>query len=820
MLDGMDGPAPSHSQNFTIPFDRLSAADFQRVGGKNASLGELTCALRNAGIAVPSGFAVTTEAYRIFLRDARLDETIDGCLARLARKETTPDAAASAIREAIVTADMPVAISREIVAGYRALGGGDVAVRSSATVEDMPDASFAGQLETFLNVTGEDAVVAACKRCYASLFTARVMAYREAHGLDHAAAALSVGIQRMVRSDLGCAGVMFTLDTETGFRDVVRIDGAWGLGESVVQGAVEPDEFMVFKPLLDVGECRPIIDKRLGAKHRKVIYRKSGPGTTREVPTPKAERAAFVLADDEILQLARWAVTIESHYGRPMDIEWAKDGDSGALFVVQARPETVRSREEGALYRHYRIVRPPRSVLTTGHAIGDAIAVGKVCRLDSPDQADRFTDGAVLVTAMTDPDWVPVMRRAAAIVTDHGGRTSHAAIVSRELGLPAVTGAGNATRVLEDGVMVTVSCAEGDRGNVYRGKARYVVDSVRLDSIPRTRTKVMLNVGDPAGAFRWWRLPSDGIGLARLEFIVSSLIKCHPQALVQYDCLEDAALRRRIDEIAAGYEDKCRFFIETLGHGIARIAAAAYPKPVIVRMTDFKSNEYADLIGGKAFEPVEENPMIGWRGASRYYHPDYTAVFGLECAAIRFVRNVIGLDNVAVMIPFCRTPEEADWVLELMADHGLASNCGGLEVYMMCEVPSNVILAEQFAARFDGFSIGSNDLTQLLLGIDRDSDRLADLFDERNEAVLTAIADVTRRAHACGRKVGLCGQAPSDHPDFARRLVEIGLDSVSVTPDSFVRVKREIAGIEAEFGPAPAEPRAASSLPPPANAAE
>jgi pyruvate,water dikinase len=795
MPDTTESNDVAHAIRFTIPFAELSAADVDRVGAKNASLGEMTRALRRSGIAVPPGFALTAEAYGVFLRDTGLDVLIGSCLARLEAEEMTLAEASVTIRNAILSADMPRALQREIIGAYRVLGGADVAVRSSATNEDLPNASFAGQLDTFLNVQGEGEVIDACQRCYASLFTERVMAYRMAHGFSQTGGALSIGVQRMVRADLGAAGVMFTLDTESGFRDVVRIDGAWGLGESVVQGNVDPDEFVVFKPLLGKPGRRPILEKRLGGKKRKMVYRKTGAAMTRSMPTGKAERERFVLTDDEILQLASWGCAIESHFGRPMDIEWAKDGRSGQVFIVQARPETVRSRDQGDEFRSYRVTRK-RERLAKGHAIGDGLAVGKVCRLDSPAQADRFTDGAVLVTTMTDPDWVPLMRRAAAIVTDHGGRTSHAAIVCRELGLPAVTGTGNGTTCLPHDRKVTVSCAEGDEGCVYAGQVEYETETVRIADIPATRTRVMLNMGDPTSAFRWWRLPADGVGLARLEFVVSNLIKCHPMALAHFDTLTNPKLKRQIKDATAGYPDKRRFFVETLARGIARIAATMYPKPVIVRLTDFKTNEYADLIGGKAFEPLEENPMLGWRGASRYCDPECATMFGLECAAISFVRDVIGLDNVSVMIPFCRTPEEADWVLELMAGHGLASGCGGLQVHVMCEVPSNAILLEQFAERFDGFSIGSNDLTQLLLGVDRDSERLAHLFDERNEAVLTVIESVIRRAHACGRKVGLCGQAPSDHPDFARRLVEFGIDSVSVTPDSFLRVKQEIARIE------------------------
>jgi pyruvate,water dikinase len=592
--------------------------------------------------------------------------------------------------------------------------------------------------------------------------------------------------------------VMFSIDTETGFPDTVLIDAAWGLGETVVQGMVEPDEYHVFKPLLDKDGWKPIVHKSVGAKAEKMIY---GQGDEPEelVDTSDEERASFVLNDDEVLQLARWAVEIERHYGKPMDMEWAKDGKTGELHIVQARPETVQSRTLAGHLENYRLKEKGKP-LARGLAIGDAIATGKVCRLKTADEIDRFRKGAVLVTEMTDPDWVPIMKQAAAIVTDHGGRTSHAAIVSRELGLPAIVGTEDATSRLADDQEVTVSCAEGDEGVVYEGIADFEVREIDTDRIPKTRTKVMVNLANPAAAFRWWRLPADGVGLARMEFIIGNMIRIHPMALVEFDKVEDKDARSKIEAMTRAYKDKSEFFVDTLARGIARIAAAHHPNPVIVRMSDFKTNEYARLIGGEAFEPREENPMLGWRGASRYYSDRYKAGFALECRAIRQCREDIGLDNVIVMIPFCRSPEEADKVLDVLSNNGMVRGQNGLEVYVMAEIPSNVILAEQYARRFDGFSIGSNDLTQLILGVDRDSDILSDLFDERNEAVTTAIADLLAKAQKSATPVGICGQAPSDHPDFARFLVEHGIHSISVSPDSFLQVKREVAKTEQAQG--------------------
>ncbi len=779
---------------YTIPFSELTAADIGRVGGKNAALGELIRSLNGDGVLVPSGFAIDVSAYWYYLRDTGIESVIGATLGRLGSSEITAHEAAERIRAAILAVDVPSALRAEIASAYAALGGTDVAVRSSAPDEDSPTASFAGQHETYLNVRGESGVINAYKMCLASLFSERAIAYREEQGHDHTAAALSVGIQRMVRSDLGASGVAFTIDTETGFPDVVLIDGAWGLGEGIVQGRVDPDEFLVFKPFLDGDAPWPIIEKSLGAKREKFIYGNSGESVA-AVETSARERGAFVLSDAEVLQLARWAVAVEKHFSRPMDIEWAKDGKTGEFFIVQARPETVEANGNPAVMRSYRLIEKGRP-LTTGHAIGDAIATGKACLLDSPADSEKFKDGAILVTRMTDPDWVPIMRRASAIVTDHGGRTSHASIVSRELGLPAITGTGNATQVLSSGQAITVSCAEGHVGRVYDGQGKFTIDTTEVDRIPKTKTKIMLNIGDPAQAMRWWRLPADGVGLARTEFIISSAIRCHPMAFARFDSIGDPEVRHHVLEAAAGFQNPRRFFVETLGRGIARIAATFHRKPVIVRTSDFKTNEYADLVGGTLFEPTEENPMLGWRGASRYYHDGYRDGFALECQAIRYAREEIGFTNVIVMIPFCRTPDEAAAVTAVMRENGLIRGENGLEVYMMCELPSNIVLIEEFAKHFDGFSIGSNDLTQLVLGVDRDSARLAGVFDERDPAVVAMITTAVLRAHGVGRKVGLCGQGPSDYIDFAKKMTEANIDSMSVTPDSFVKIRREVAAIE------------------------
>jgi len=784
-----------------IWFEELRNTDVPIVGGKNASLGEMVANLATQGIKVPRGFAIPAGAYRRFLEENALGATIASSLAAFAAGKRTLEETGAAIRHAILGGDWPTDIADAVCLAYEALGRHagradiDVAVRSSATAEDLPDASFAGQQETYLNIRGARALLDACRRCYASLFTDRAISYRQAKGVDHLAVALSVGVQRMVRSDRAGAGVMFSIDTETGFDKVVVINAAWGLGENVVQGTVDPDEYEVFSSLLSDPALTPIIGKKLGEKARKLIYGSDPARPTKNVPTSGAERASFVLSDQEIVTLSRWGVIIARHYGRPMDIEWAKDGETGEVFIVQARPETVQSRREASAVRTYRIKSAGRKLLS-GTSIGDAIASGPVCVIENRQDMARFVDGAILVTQTTDPDWVPIMRRAAAIITDHGGRTSHAAIVSRELGLPAIVGAGTATHLLHDEQEVTVSCAEGREGFVYEGIADYEIEELDLSSIPTTHTKVMLNLANPAAAFRWWRLPADGIGLARMEFVVSNHIKVHPMALVRYDTLADSKAKRAIEDLAAAYSCKTDYFVDRLARGLGRLAAVQYPRPVIVRMSDFKSNEYAHLIGGAEFEPQEENPMIGLRGASRYYSPRYQEGFALECRAIARLRKALGFTNVIVMIPFCRTVKEADRVLEVMAENGLERHKDGLKVYVMCEIPSNVILADAFARRFDGFSIGSNDLTQLTLGVDRDSAELSGLFDEEDDAVRWMIRNVIAEAHRAGVHVGLCGQAPSDHPAFASFLVECGIDSVSVSPDSFIAVKRRIAAME------------------------
>jgi pyruvate,water dikinase len=782
-------------------FETLGRGDVAVVGGKNASLGEMVRHLTGQGVKVPAGFATTADAYWRFVDANELRGIISSALNDLEAGKITLAEAGSSIRHAFLRGTWSDELAMSIAQSYQELGrrsgkiDPDVAVRSSATAEDLPDASFAGQQESFLNIRGVPALLDACRRCYASLFTDRAIAYRKAKGFDHLKVALSIGIQNMVRSDLGGAGVMFSIDTETGFDKVVVINAAWGLGENVVQGAVDPDEYQIFKPLLSDPALVPIIEKTIGAKAQKMIYAGAGERPTRNVPTSKTERSSFVLGDDEILTLARWACVIEHHYGCPMDMEWAKDGESNELFIVQARPETVQSRRQASALKSYRVKSKGRT-LVTGLSIGEAVTTGRVCLIESPRDIDRFVDGAILVTRTTDPDWVPIMRRAAAIVTDHGGRTSHAAIVSRELGLPAIVGTGNATEVLHSEQDVTVSCAEGELGFVYEGFADYEAKELDLADIPETRTRVMLNLANPAAAFRWWRIPADGVGLARMEFVVSNHIKIHPMALVRYGTLTDENAKRQIAELTEGYQDKTEYFVDRLARGLARIAAAYHPKPVIVRMSDFKTNEYANLIGGAAFEPTEENPMLGFRGASRYYSPRYREGFALECRAICRLRDAMGFRNVVVMIPFCRSTKEADQVLAVMAENGLTRGENGLEVYVMCEIPSNVILASAFAKRFDGFSIGSNDLTQLTLGVDRDSADLAQLFDEQDEAVKWMIENVIGEAHKAGAKVGLCGQAPSDHPEFAEFLVRCGIDSMSVSPDSFIAVKEHVAAAE------------------------
>jgi pyruvate,water dikinase len=773
------------------------------VGGKNASLGEMYRNLSGAGVRVPNGFAISADAYRHFMHSTGLAAKVDG-LTKGLRPGNLADLAERglAIRQAIVDAALPQDLQAAIAAAYDRLGDGapiDVAVRSSATAEDLPDASFAGQQETYLNVRGHAALLETCRRAFASLFTDRAISYRADKGFDQVPIALSVGVQRMVRSDLATSGVMFTLDTETGFRDVVLINASYGLGEPIVQGSVTPDEYCVFKPTLKSG-FRPILQKTVGTKEFKLVYDEGGTRAVKTVPVAPGDRARSALDDEEILMLARWGCTIEDHYSRirgratPMDIEWAKDGRTGELFIVQARPETVHARADVHMLEQYRL-RDRGRVLVTGRSIGSKISSGAVRVIPNAADLRLFQPGEVLVTDKTDPDWEPIMKRAAAIVTNRGGRTCHAAIVSRELGVPAIVGTEHGTDALKTGQVVTVSCAEGDTGFVYEGAGRFDVERLDLSAMARPATKIMMNVGNPDEAFALSFVPNDGVGLARLEFIINNAIRVHPLALVQYATLGDQA-RTEVDRFTAGYTDKPAFFVDKLAEGVATIAGAFYPKDVIVRLSDFKTNEYARLAGGIGFEPHEENPMIGFRGASRYYDERYRDGFALECRAMKRVRNEMGLTNVKIMVPFCRTLDEARRVVEELAKNGLSRHDTGLELYMMVEIPSNVILLSDFAEYFDGFSIGSNDLTQLTLGVDRDSEIVAHVFDERDKAVRTLIAQAIQQARRLGRKIGLCGQAPSDYPEFARFLVDCGIDSMSLNPDAVLPTTRLVLDAE------------------------
>ncbi len=787
-------------------FRDVGLEDVARVGGKNASLGEMLRELVPLGVKVPDGFAITAEAYREFLRSADLEARLREILRGL-RKEDVADltARSQAVRESIAAARISVELEEEIAQSYRALSAQygeeatDVAVRSSATAEDLPTASFAGQLESFLNVRGRPLLVEAVKNAFASLFTPRAMSYRADMGFDQLGVSLSVGVQKMVRSDLASAGVVFTLDTETGHRGVVLVTSSWGLGEGVVQGRVVPDQFYVHKPKLRQG-YRSLVWKKLGTKETKTVYDLTGHRRVRDLPAPEEDRARFSLADDDVLALARWAVLVEDHYGRkrgqetPMDIEWAKDGATGELYVVQARPETVHSQREAPRIRLFHLRERGESV-TEGAAVGEGIAGGRARVIRNVAELPQFQSDEILVSQTTDPDWEPVMKRAAAIVTERGGRTSHAAIVARELGIPAVVGTGNATLTVQSGETFTVSCAEGEVGRVYAGALTYDVEQIDPRALPRPRTQIMLNVASPEKALGLSLLPNDGVGLARMEFIFASWVGVHPLALTRFASLA-SKLQLEIERLTKGYADKTQYFVDRLSQGIGTLAAAFWPKPVILRFSDFKTNEYARLLGGEGFEPREENPMLGWRGASRYYHPAYKEGFLLEVAAVKRVREVFGLDNLKVMVPFCRTPREGEQVLEAMWEGGLAPGHDGLEVYVMAEIPSNALLAEEFACLFDGFSIGSNDLTQLTLGIDRDSERVAPLFDERNQAVKSLCALLIEVAHRHGRKVGICGQAPSDYPDFAAFLVERGIDSLSLNPDAVVRTTLRV--LEAE----------------------
>jgi len=767
-------------------------ADVASVGGKNASLGELIATLGSEGIEVPVGFAITASAYWAFLDAISIKDLLQTHMARLDRKDlgNLKEIAADS-RALILAGRWPAALEKEIRAAYRDLsnmGIASVAVRSSATAEDLPTASFAGRHESFLNIQNEEALLDACKRCYASLFNERAIKYRQDMGFPDMKVALSIGVQHMVRSDIGGAGVIFTLEPESGFRNVVHIAANWGLGENVVQGAVETDEYQVFKPTLREGK-RAILQRRLGAKQKTMVLAPAGnkqPGsTTLNLETPQDRRDRFVLSDAEVEQLARWAVTIEDHYGMPMDIEWAKDGGTGRLYIVQARPETVHSTKDPFQLKEYEL-KAKGTVLVTGGAVGSKIAAGRVRKLDSPAQADQLLDGEVLVTDITNPDWDPVLKRASAIVTNKGGRTSHAAIVAREMGTVAVVGALNATEVLTDGQLITVSCAEGRTGKIYDGQLDWTEKQIDLKSVQLPRTDAMLILADPEKAFRYSFYPNRGVGLMRLEFVINNTIRVHPMALVKFDELTDAKAKAEIEQLTKHHPDKRRYFIEHLAEAVATIAAAFHPHDVIVRMSDFKTNEYASLLGGRQFEPEEENPMIGFRGASRYYNERYREGFRLECAAMKMVREEMGLTNVKLMIPFCRTVGEAERVVDLMAEFGLKRGENGLQLYMMTEIPSNVIRAKDFAKHFDGFSIGSNDLTQLTLGIDRDSAIISDLFKESDDAVIDMITSVIASAHATGTRIGLCGQAPSDDPAFAKFLVEQGIDSISFNPDALI----------------------------------
>ena len=811
-------------------FEDVGMSDVSLVGGKNASLGEMIQQLTPKGINVPGGFATTAYAYRYFIQQAGLETKLRQLFADLDVEDLgNLRSRGKQARALILNTPFPSELETAITQAYSQLcerysidysyceqfegeerevcqqytSNVDVAVRSSATAEDLPDASFAGQQETYLNVHDLQSVLEACHKCFASLFTDRAISYRTLKGFDHFNVALSVGVQKMVRSDLATSGVMFSIDTETGFKDAALITAAYGLGENVVQGAVNPDEYIVFKPTLAEG-YRPILDKRLGSKEIKMVYDVGGGKLTKNVPTTHLERIEFAINDEEILQLANWATQIESHYSQvrgvytPMDIEWAKDGLSKELYIVQARPETVQSQKTDNVLQTYRlnVGAIGQSPLVTGRSVGEKIGAGVARVILEVTEIDKFQPGEVLVTNKTDPDWEPIMKQASAIVTNQGGRTCHAAIIAREMGIPAIVGCGDATSKVTTGEEVTVSCAEGEQGKVYAGKIPFSIEKIQLDELPETKTKVLMNLGDPASAFSLSALPCDGVGLARLEFIIANHIKVHPLALLNFEKLQDGKEKMAVARQTVHYSNKPDFFVDKLSRGIATIAAAFYPKPVIVRMSDFKSNEYANLLGGKQFEPTEENPMLGWRGASRYYDPKYKAAFALECQAFKRVRDDMGLTNVIPMIPFCRTPDEGRKVLAEMAERGLVRGEHGLQVYVMCELPSNVLLAAEFAEVFDGFSIGSNDLTQLTLGLDRDSALISHLFDERNPAVKAMLSMAISTVKQNQRKIGICGQAPSDYPELAQFLVEQGIDSISLNPDTVLKTRLHIAEVE------------------------
>jgi len=821
----------SKEQALILWFEEVGIVDVPLVGGKNASLGEMIRQLTAKGVRVPTGFATTAYAYRYFIKEAGLEEKLRELFSDLDVEDMNNlRVRGKQARSLILNTPFPEDLRTAIAESYLKLcerygvtaefcdrfepeyqeeckektQAVDVAVRSSATAEDLPDASFAGQQETYLNVYGVLDVLDACHRCFASIFTDRAISYRTLKGFDHFDVALSVGVQKMVRSDLASSGVMFSIDTETGFKNAALVTAAYGLGENVVQGAVNPDEYFVFKPTLKEG-YRPILEKRLGSKEIKMIYDIGGSKLTKNVPVSEPEQVKYAINDEEILQLARWGCIIEDHYSEvrgvytPMDIEWAKDGETGDLYIVQARPETVQSQKSKSVLKSYHL-KGTSEVAVTGRAVGEMIGQGKAKVILDVHKIDEFEPGEVLVTNKTDPDWEPIMKRASAIVTNQGGRTCHAAIIAREMGIPAIVGCGDATGVLKSGQEVTVSCSEGEEGRVYEGLVPFEIQETQLENLPTTRTKILMNVGNPEEAFGLAAIPCDGVGLARLEFIIANHIKVHPLALLNFDKLEDATVKREVYKMTYLYERKADFFVDKLARGVAMIAAAFYPNPVVLRMSDFKSNEYANLLGGQQFEPKEENPMIGWRGASRYYDENYAKAYGLECQALKRVRDDMGLTNVIPMIPFCRTPDEGRKVLAEMEKYGLKRGENGLQVYVMCEIPSNVILADQFSEVFDGFSIGSNDLTQLTLGLDRDSGLVAHIFDERNDGVKEMVRMVIEKAKKNGRKIGICGQAPSDYPEFAKFLVELGIDSMSLNPDSVMKTLLMVAEVEEQQG--------------------
>jgi pyruvate,water dikinase len=819
--------AGDNEKKFILWFNEIGINDVPLVGGKNASLGEMYQKLESKGIRVPNGFAITAYAYRYFLKYAGIEEEIKKILKGLDTHDLSNlMRKGREIREVITHAEIPPDLTQAIYSAYdklaaefsdQGLANVDVAIRSSATAEDLPDASFAGQQDTFLNIRGRLSVLDACRKCFASLFTNRAISYRHDKGFGQFDVALSIAVQKMVRSDSAYSGVIFSIDTETGFKDAIFITAAYGLGENVVQGTVNPDEFYVFKPTLKMGK-RAIISRKAGDRDIKMVYSMEDDATVKNIATTLSERHRYVLEEDEILKLAEWACIIEEHYSkeagffRPMDIEWAKDGDgvnvgTGELFIVQARPETIHSQKDTNTYENYHLLEKGE-ILTRGTAVGTKVGQGTANVIQSTLEMDRFKPQQVLVTSMTDPDWEPLMKKAAAIVTNKGGRTCHAAIVSRELGIPCVIGTGNGDEVIKAGDDVTVSCCEGETGYVYKGLINYDIETLNLKDVPKTKTKIMMNVGMPEKAFTQGLIPNDGVGLAREEFIINSHIGIHPLALLEYDKLREkakidqqiAGVVYKIDQITAVYDDKRRFFIDKLAEGISRIAAGFYPNDVIVRLSDFKTNEYANLLGGYLYEPKENNPMIGWRGASRYYDENFMPAFELECLALHKARSEVGLTNIKAMIPFCRTPEEGKKVIRIMKKFGLVQGEDGLEIYVMCEIPSNVICADQFADIFDGFSIGSNDLTQLALGLDRDSSLVSHIYDERNESVKRLVAQVIEVAKKKGKKIGICGQAPSDFPDFAEFLVECGIDSMSLIPDTVIKTRLVVAKKEKELG--------------------